>query len=287
MTRNLDALSDNDYRKITSLILSECGIAFPQAKRTMIESRLRKRAAAVGVASLSHYCEYLRTPRGRKEETGHLIDAVTTHKTDFFREPSHFEYLVEFAVPELGRICGAGIRQPLLVWSSACSTGEEPYSAAMVLSEYGRSPLAGDFRFSIDATDISAGVLETGRTAVYPYTAAEPIPEPLRRRYLLRSRDRSRAEVRVVPAIRACVNFRQLNLMATEYGFNRPVDVVFCRNVMIYFDRPTQRRILLRISATLRKGGYLIMGHSESLNGLELPLVQVTPTVYRRFDEAP
>ncbi len=284
MSRELDTLSDSDYRKITSLILSECGISFPLAKRVMVEARLRKRAAAVGVASLSAYCDYVRSPPGREDERGYLIDAVTTHKTDFFREPGHFDYLVREVLPELERCCGAGVRQPLLVWSAACSTGEEPYTLAMVLLEHARSPLVEDFRFGIEATDVSLAVLETGRTAVYPASVAGPIPEPLRKRYLLRSRDRVRDQVRLVPDVRSRVTFRQLNLMDAEYGFSRPPDVVFCRNVMIYFDRASQRRILLQVGSTLRDGGYLIMGHAESLNGLDLPLAQVAPTVYRRFD---
>ena len=217
---------------------------------------------------------------GRLCEKPHLIDAVTTHKTDFFREPAHFEYLVKQVVPELFRTSGAGSRRPLEVWSSACSTGEEVYTLAMVLSEYARQSSAG-FRFRVTGSDISLAVLETARAAVYPESAIGPVPADLRR-YLLRSRDRSRQTVRMAPEIRATVQFRPVNLMDPGYGFQDPVDVVFCRNVMIYFERETQGDVLARITATLRPGGYLFMGHSESLLGLDLPLRQMAATVYRR-----
>jgi len=284
MTQQADGISERDYRRLSDLIRSESGIEFSPAKRTMIETRLGKRARALHMPSLSAYCDYVTSREGRREEWPRLIDAVTTHKTDFFREPAHFDYLVDHAVPELTRVSGAGLRRPLLVWSSACSTGEEPYTLAMVLTEYARSVPSAAFRFQIEATDISQGVLETALAAVYQEAAVEPVPEALRRRYLLRSRQRDRQQVRIAPEIRARVAFRPLNLMDANYGFADPLDIVFCRNVMIYFERQVQHQVLLRIAATLRKDGYLVMGHSESLNGLDLPLSQVAPTVYRRMD---
>jgi chemotaxis protein methyltransferase CheR len=257
-------------------------MVFAPEKRVLIETRLGKRARALGLESLTAYCEYLDTEEGRRQESRQLIDAVTTHKTDYFREPGHFDYLTSTAVPELIRMCGAGVRQPLVVWSSACSTGEEPYTIAMVLSEFARSVEPQTFRFTIEATDISAPVLETARMAVYSEACVQPVPPALRCAYLLRSKTPGQAQVRVVPALRAAVTFRQLNLLESDYKFSCPVDVVFCRNVMIYFDRPTQEQILGQIVQTLRPGGYLMMGHAESLNGMKLPLVQSTPTVYRK-----
>jgi chemotaxis protein methyltransferase CheR len=217
-------------------------------------------------------------------EWPHLVDAITTHKTDFFREPVHFEYLTEQAAPELAESHGSGFHRPLLVWSSACSTGEEPYTIAMVLSEFRESLGDRGYRFRIHATDVSSGVLQTARRAVYSEAAVAPVPQELRRKYLMRSSDRPQRVVRMTPEIRALVEFRELNLMDPDYGFAEGLDVVFCRNVMIYFGRETQQRILFQIARTLRLGGYLLMGHSESLNGLDLPLAQVAPTVYRRID---
>lgn len=259
-------------------------MAVAPAKRIMLETRLRKRVRALGLESFAAYCRYLDSPDGRGQEWPNLIDAVTTHKTDFFREPAHFEILVDQALPELARMCGAGIRQPFLVWSAACSTGEEPYTLAMVLRRYADSAAPRNFQFRIEATDISRAVLETARLAIYPQAALRQVPADLCRKYVLRSKDRDRAVVRMTPEIRACVHCRQLNLIEANYGFTEPFDVVLCRNVMIYFERPMQQKILHRMSLTLRPGGYLLMGHSESLNGLDLPLVQVAPTVYRRLD---
>ncbi len=283
---NLDAetLSDRDFRRMQDLIGGECGIDLAASKRVMLEARLKRRARAVGAASLAAYCDFVQRPEGRAREWDSLVDAVTTHKTDFFREPAHFDYLADHAVPMLADTSGAGTRRPLQLWSAASSTGEEPYTLAMVLSECAAAMPRHDYRFHIEATDISTAVLETARRGVYPETAVEPVPLELRRRYLLRSKDRTKHLVRVSPQLRHQVTFRPLNLMDQDYHFDEPLDIVFCRNVMIYFTRPKQQTILQHIVSHLRVGGYLMMGHSESLNGLDLPLEQVTPTVYRRRD---
>lgn len=277
------SISAHDYQQLTELIRKECGIVFPASKRTMVESRLAKRARALGLDSLGAYCRHLQTPLASLE-ISRLIDEVTTHKTDFFREPAHFDYLVNRIVPELAASNGAGIRQPLRVWSAASSTGEEPYTIAMVLNDYATNASPVPYRFSIEATDVSMGVIERGRRAVYPAAAVTSFPARFRQTYLLRSKDREQAMVRMTPEIRARVRFRTLNLMDSSYGFVEPLDVVFCRNVMIYFDRSTQYQIVSKIIATLQPRGYLVMGHSESLNGLDLPIHQVAPTVYRRLD---
>ncbi len=283
MASPADGISDLDFQRLRGLIGTRCGLAVTPAKRTMLETRLRKRARALGMSSVSAYCQYVCSASGAREEWANLVHEVTTHKTDFFREASHFDFLTAEALPELQRTSGAGVRRPLLAWSAACSTGEEPYTLAMVLSRYAESTASGlDFR--IEASDISEAVLETARQAVYTEDAIRPLAEDLRRKYLLRSRDR-RGVFRISPEIRARVHYQQLNLMERSYGFTDPFDVVLCRNVMIYFDRPTQESILARIACSLRRGGYLLMGHSESLNGLELPLEQVAPTVYRRSHE--
>jgi len=275
--------TDREYRQIAEIVQSECGMTSPEAKRVMLETRLRRRARTLGLESLSSYCELLENPAGRAQELAYLIDAVTTHKTDFFREPSHFEYLSSEAVPQLVANHGAGLRRPLTLWSSACSTGEEPYTLAMVLSDYAVANMEGGFRFRIEATDISPVVLEKARLGVYTDEVAAPVSHTHRKRYLLRGGKQQRGMVRVSPELRANVKFRQLNLMEMNYNFPELFDVVFCRNVMIYFDRATQFAILSRICGTLRAGGYLFMGHAESLGGLNLPLTQVEATVYRRM----
>jgi len=284
MNRQADQISDRDFYRLRDLIGSQCGMVLAPAKRIMLETRLGKRVRALGLDSLAAYCEFIRSPRGKKEEWPSFIDAITTHKTNFFREPAHFDFLLERALPELLRYGAAGTRRPLRLWSAGCSTGEEPYTLAIVLSGYLPSSGEPACLFRICATDISTAVLETAERAVYSEEDVQPVPEELRRRCFLRSKDHCRGMVRIIPGIRALIEFRQLNLMEADYGFADPLDVVFCRNVMIYFERSTQELILNRICRTLRLGGFLFMGHAESLNGLNLPLVPVAPTVYRRTD---
>jgi chemotaxis protein methyltransferase CheR len=247
----------------------------------MLEARLRKRLRALGMRSYSSYCDYIFGRQGTEEEIVHMIDVVTTNKTDFFREPKHFEYLAGTAVPELIGTSGAGTERRLSVWSAGCSTGEEPYTLAMVLSDLA-DRWAG-FHFLILATDISTLVLDSARNAVYEEEKIAPVPWEMKRRYLLRSRDRSRRLVRIVPALREKVKFRRLNFMDSDFGMLEPQHIIFCRNVIIYFDRPTQERLLNRFCDYLLDGGYMFMGHSETLHGLDVPLAQVAPTIYRKI----
>ena len=244
----------------------------------MLESRLAKRMRATGIPSMSAYVDYLFSPEGTENEKVHMIDAVTTNKTDFFREPDHFDYLSRTALPAL--FSGMTSNHDVVIWSAGCSTGEEPYTLAMVLSEYRvREPGS---RFVILATDISMRVLEEASKGIYDEDRVEPVPLELKKKYLLRSKDQSKGLVRISRELRALVRFRQLNFMEGDFGMREPMDVIFCRNVIIYFDRPTQGRLLTRFIRHLRPGGYLFLGHSESLNGLNLPLVQVATTIYRR-----
>jgi chemotaxis protein methyltransferase CheR len=275
-------IPDSDFRRLTAVLQKDCGIAVSPAKRVMVETRLRKRARHLGMGSLGEYCAFVLSPGGKQQEWANLVDAVTTHKTDFFREPAHFDYMVNRILPELAAR-GVGRSRPLLIWSAACSTGEEPYTLAMVLSDYAESAGAPEFMFRIEASDISIPAIETARAAVYRESAVEPVPAALRRKYVLRSKDRDHRVVRIAPEIRSLVRFRQINLTSDDFGFREPLDIVMCRNVLIYFERPVQAQILQRIGLTLRLGGYLVMGHSESLNGLDVPFEAVAPTVYRRI----
>ena len=273
-------MSDEDFRRLSQFINSTCGIKMPPAKKTMLEGRLRKRLHHLGMESFARYCDYLFSPEGTESECIHMVDVVTTNKTDFFREPAHFDCLLEKVLPGLVREDGWGLRSPLNVWSAGCSTGEEAYSLAMVLSEFGET--CPGFRFSIIATDISMRVLEKGKRGVYEQERAEPIPARLVKKYLMRSKDRSRGLVRIVPELRALVDFRRLNLMDDNFGFREPMSIIFCRNVMIYFDRSTQESVLTRFCRHLIPGGYLFTGHSETLQNLDVPLTPAAATVYRR-----
>lgn len=274
-------LSDGTFHCFSEYITAKLGIKMPITKKTMLQGRLQKRLRILGLNSFEDYAQYVFGPEGQaKKESVNLLDLVTTNKTDFFREPRHFDYMINTAVPELIRARGAGIRKKLQVWSAGCSTGAEPYTLAMVLSDF--ADTVDGFDFSILATDISTQVLDKARRAVYREFEAEPVPLEMRKRHLLRSRDQSARLVRVVPGLRDKVRFRRLNFMDEDFRIEQPVDIIFCRNVIIYFDHQTQERVLLRISQHLKPGGFLFMGHSETLHGLRLPLAQATTAVYRK-----
>ncbi|MBU1334610.1 MAG: chemotaxis protein CheR [Alphaproteobacteria bacterium] len=276
-----DHLSLRDFKRIADLIGGEVGIKLPPAKRLMIEGRLRKRVRALGLSGLEAYSAYLFQGDGLRAERPHLINAVTTNKTDFFREPEHFDVLEQRLVPALLELRRSE-RQPLLkIWSAASSTGAEAYTLAMVLADLVAQ--RHDFRFAILGTDISTSVLEQGERAVYPTELVAPVPPAKQQRYLMHARKPgARPEVRIVPELRRLVQFARLNLMDASYPFDRDVDVIFLRNVLIYFDKADQEKVIIRLVEHLRPGGYLILGHSESMIGTAVTMRQVAPAVFQK-----
>jgi chemotaxis protein methyltransferase CheR len=274
-----DHLSQRNFQRLASYIENYSGIKMPATKLTMIEGRLRKRVRATGMANLKQYCDYLFEENGLAIEAVNLINVVTTNKTEFFREPEHFKFLAEQAVPHL---MSRGVpRSPLKIWSAACSIGAEPYTIAMVLSDLAQHISA--LRYGIMATDLSTEVLATAVAGIYPEAMVKPVPPELRHRYVLRSKVRSHQLVRIVPELRAMTQFARVNLMETPYQIDREMDVIFCRNILIYFDKPTQEAVLQRLCDHLRVGGFLFLGHSETIAGLRLPVQTVGPTVFRRI----
>ena len=264
------AMSQKEFVRLREFIYRECGITLIDAKKTMLEARLQKRLRQLNLKSFSQYCDYLFSKSGVEEELTDMLNQVTTNKTDFFREPAHFEYLKQKALPELTRL-----NRSLLVWSAGCSSGEEPYTLAMVLKDFGCA-------FTVLATDISTKVLEKARLAIYDDERIAPVPEEFKKKYLLANKDRTKKLFRVVPELRERVKLRRLNFMDSDFGFREPIDVIFCRNVIIYFDKPTQERLLNQFCRYLSPDGYVFMGHSETLLGMDVPLVPVAPTIYRR-----
>jgi chemotaxis protein methyltransferase CheR len=280
MNTHSETLSTRDYARLCKLIYAKAGIHLGSEKKTMLEVRVKRRLKALTLSSYGQYCDYLFDEKGLKEELGPLIDVVTTNKTDFFREPQHFSFLVEKALPELTSANASG--RPLLFWSAGCSTGEEPYTLAIVLSEYALTHPG--FRFRILATDISTIVLAKAEAGVYSTDVVAPVASMLQRRYFMRSRDSSSDRVRVVPELRRLIEFRRLNFMDPDYGIAERADAIFCRNVIIYFDRPTQERILKKLAHHLVPRGFMFVGHSETLHDMDLPLTPVAPALYRRAD---
>ncbi len=275
-------LRDREFEMLSAFIYEHCGIRYPPGKRVTLEARLRKRLRALSLDSFAAYCPRVLGPTASPDEIVRMIDEVTTNKTDFFREAAHFDFLLREVLPvmnEAGVGTGVAPKPELVVWSAACSTGEEVYTLAMVLAE--ASERGPRLRFSILGTDLSTEVLEVARRAVYDEKLIEPVPPAMRRRYLLQSRERESGLVRVVPQLRAHARFANLNLLA-PFTMRGAPHVIFCRNVLIYFDRPTQKRVLDRLCQLLAPGGYLFLGHSDSITGLDLPLGQRVPSVYRK-----
>jgi chemotaxis protein methyltransferase CheR len=274
-------MNDRDFKRLSEFIYNHCGIKMPPAKKTMLEARLQKRLRLRGIATFREYCDYVLDSENKDDELVHMIDCVTTNKTDFFREAVHFNFMNENILPEFIEARDARRPAQFVVWSSACSSGEEPYTLALVLSEFER--LNPGFTFSIVATDLSTRVLEKARNGVYDESQIAAVPAQLKQEYFLRSRDRSKGLVRASPALRSRVAFQRLNLMDEKYPLpEASVDALFCRNVIIYFDRQTQEALLGRLCRYIKKNGHLFLGHSETVHGFDLPLERVTSTIYRK-----
>jgi chemotaxis protein methyltransferase CheR len=270
-------LKDKEFKRLSELVGREAGIKLPPQKKVMLESRLQRRIKALGMGSCQEYCDYVFSPEGQAEELLHLIDVVTTNTTEFFREPQHFVFLARNVLP-LWSDRQKGQRT-FSCWSAGCSTGEEPYTLAMALSdEFQGSP--HDFR--VLASDISPTVLAKASTGIYPEERLRGVSPEQKKRYILRSKDRDKRLVRIAPELRGKVHFFHLNFMDGVWPLKDQMDAIFCRNVLIYFERPTQQAIVARLCNHLKPGGFLFIGHSESLAGMDLPLRHVAPTIYQR-----
>lgn len=274
-------LSRDSLGRFCQFITDELGIKMSPAKLPMLQSRLQRRLRELQIPTLEAYRTFLFDSPDSESERVHFIDAVTTNKTDFFREPQHFDYLTHTALTTLDRD-PAGVRPwPFKLWCAGCSSGEEPYTLAMVLSEF--AVQRRNFEFSILATDISTRMLEHAARGIYPAERIEPVAGPLRTKYLMRGKDLQRPTVRIVPELRQRIAFHRLNFMAADYGVKDRFEVIFFRNVMIYFDKPTQEAVIDRLCRHLTPGGYLFVGHAESLAGLDIPLSFVGTAVYRKL----
>jgi chemotaxis protein methyltransferase CheR len=276
-------ISTASFNRLAQFITQETGIKMPASKVSLIQSRLLRRIRHLGLQSIDEYCEHLFSPAGADEERVHFINAITTNKTDFFREPQHFTYLTATALPQLAESRRGGLDRRIAVWSAACSSGEEPYTLAMVLSEYAAGHPG--FEFGILATDVSTRVLQMAAEGIYSRQQIEPVPRELRRKYLMHGKTGQQPLLRITPALRRTVSFHPLNFMDADYGVREMFDVIFCRNVMIYFDRPTQEAVIGKLCRNLHPGGYLFVSHSESLSGLDLPLIPVGASCFRKREE--
>jgi len=271
-------MTSDDFGRLSEFIYNELGIKMPDVKRIMLQSRLQKRLLELKMSTFKEYIDYVFSPEGKIGEMIIMIDLVTTNKTDFFREPAHFEFLRRTALPHIyGQIREHG---KLKVWSAGCSTGEEPYTLAITLQEYLGNRTGHDYE--IFATDLSTRVLERAVMAVYSEERAVDIPYEIKRKYFLKSKDPKSRTIRVVPELRNKVSFRRLNFMDSQYPVDKDFDIIFCRNVLIYFDRETQQEVINKLASRLKPDGYFFLGHSESITNMDVPLRQVQPTIFRK-----
>ena len=263
--------SDEDFAFIREIVYKLSRISLGPQKRTMVLSRVARRMRALSLSTVKEYCELIKKPVGASELSS-LIDVVSTNHTYFFRESKHFDYMMKTMLGSANRRRS----KPFKVWSAACSSGEEPYSLGMMLMEQCRIELG--FDWSMEATDISSIVLDKAKSAIYPDSVLARVPEALTQRYC--KLDASGTSFAIKPEIVKRVRFHQLNLFEIPSHFPADFDLIVCRNVMIYFDRPTREQLIRSLTYRLKPGGTLFVGHSESLSGLDHSLKMVKPAIY-------
>jgi chemotaxis protein methyltransferase CheR len=270
-------MRENEFEFIRGLVYEHSRINLGPDKRELVSARLGKRLRATNQATVGDYCHLLQNQRDG-EELAHLIDAISTNHTFFFREAAHFDFLQQVVVPEMQARAHQEHWPQFRIWSAACSSGEEPYSIAMTLDEC----LGDTWSWHIAATDISKIVLDRARAAIYREETVGKLAPALISNYFQRGYGPQAGNYRIKPALQAGIAFRHLNLLEGKPPFRDPFHVIFCRNVMIYFDRPTHAELVQKLTHCLVPGGYLFVGHSESLTGIRHSLLSICPAVYQR-----
>lgn len=273
-------LSEAEFKKIAAYIEKNVGIKMPPEKRLMMQSRLSSRLKALHLDSYKQYIDYVFSGKDRdNHEIIMMIDAMTTNLTEFFREPQHFDFMKSTVLPQYA----AQGRNQIKIWSAGCSTGQEPYTLSMVMASYIKNnPLSSIRDYSVLATDISTKVLDKASSAIYPMDAVKGIPQEIMHQYFLKGKNPANPAVRLKQDIRSHVNFMRLNFMDDDYGFRDTLQIIFCRNVLIYFDKQNQEKVIRQFLRYLEPGGYLFLGHSETIFGMTLPFKTVAPTVFQR-----
>ncbi|MCS7215512.1 MAG: hypothetical protein NZ826_05085 [Thermodesulfovibrio sp.] len=277
-----ETLSEKDFKILSSFIEKECGIQMPPSKKILLESRLRKRLRALGFNNFKDYINFVFNSNDGRYEIVNLIDVVTTNKTEFFREKAHFDFLLKEGLPNLlPLIEDKGI---IKVWSAACSSGEEPYSILITLSEF--AEVNKEIRdFYVLGTDICTRMLEKAREAIYPMSSVENIPFEILKKYFLKSKDKSLGLVKVIRELREKLHLKRLNLMDEVYDIKDSFHIVFCRNVLIYFSKENQIKIIKKLIRHLITKGYLILGHSETVLDSSLALKRVGPSIFLKLGD--
>jgi len=271
-------LSPQASRLLTDLVYHHSRIRLGPDKQPMLANRLRRRLRALELRSFDEYCTLLQSPQG-PDEIEHLVDLISTNHTGFFREPDHFTILTGRILPALvPQLAAAGA--PLHIWSAAASSGEEPYTLAIVLAEFFRTPPSVPWQ--IEASDISRRMLDHAQQGIYRLDARHTLPPELLRRYFQRGVGIRAGTCRVKAELRERVRFQRVNLFQAEYPVPRDQHVIFCRNVMIYFDPPSRGILVHKLTRHLAPGGFLVIGHSESLLGIRHELEPVRQSLFRK-----
>jgi chemotaxis protein methyltransferase CheR len=271
-------MRDNEYAFIRDLVYEHSRINLGNEKRELVSTRLSRRLRATAIPTIGDYCQFLKSPSGQ-EELPHLIDAISTNHTHFFRETPHFDFLVNTVIPEATTPGHVLHTREFNVWSAACSSGEEPYSVAITLAD---SQALRSIPWTIECSDISYRILKKASLAIYPQDSLRSMTQDQIRRHFDKGHGEQAGRFRVVQALRSRLRFHRLNLISDQYPFQKQFSLILCRNVMIYFDRPTQTELVNRLYNCVRPGGYLFVGHSESLAGIQHRFQYVRPAVYRR-----
>ncbi len=275
---SLPRISAKEFALFRDLIHRESGIFLSEAKKALVVGRLGRRLRELGLASLGAYYRLL--AEGDEQERVRMLDCICTNETHFFREPRQFEFLEQQVFPEwAARAAPRRIR----AWSAACSTGEEPYSLAMTLLAH--FPPSSGWTLEILASDLSTRALDQARAGLWSIDKAREIPERYLKAFMLRGRGRQEGVMKAGPEIRSLVRFQRVNLNQDRYPVAGPFDLVFCRNVLIYFDAASKARVVHRLLDQLAPGGFLFLGHAESLTGVSDGGRSVGPTVYVRAGE--
>lgn len=274
-------LNESDRVTLSNFIEKRFGIQMPPSKKILLQTRLQKRALQLGFQTIHQYVQFLFSQQGQAVEQDQFATIISTHKTEFFRESDHFTALRNNILPKLHESLFYGKNEILSAWSAASSTGEEIYSMAITMYDYFKlhgnpSPL-----FKVTGTDISDTIVQFARKGIYTANSISSIPIEYHQ-YIMRCKDHKRKVIRVAPEIRRYTEFHQQNLMDNQYRIKKGIHIIFCRNVLIYFNRQIQENILRKLADLLYPGGFLFIGHSETLTGLDLPLEQVQMTIYKK-----
>ncbi len=269
--------TEKDFLKISRLVYDQSGISLSDSKKELVKARLGKRIRKGRFQSFGEYYRYVINDQSG-EELILLLDSISTNFTHFFRENHHFEYLRNSLIPQIKNRTGC-YQKKIRIWSAGCSSGEEPYSIAITLSE-SLTP-ASEWNLKILATDISTKVLTNAQSGIYLKEKIEALSPDLAKKYFLRGENQWQNHVKVKSTLKSVVKFQRINLM-DSFSFSEPFDCIFCRNVMIYFDKKTRENLVNRLYNHLEKGGVLFIGHSESLTGIDHPFSYVNPAIYKK-----